>query len=193
MSLTTPPLRVFIAIELSEQVKNFLAKLCLDLKRFGADIRWVRTDGIHLTLKFLGEIRSTLIPEIEEAVQPVFASETKLLVHVRGLGIFPSIRNPRVIWAGVEDNEKRLVSLAEKIDSALEGIGFSRENRPFMPHLTLGRTKSRQDLMQVIDFVEKHKNLPGPDFHAHRAVLFQSVLKYGGAEYSSLKLFNFGV
>jgi RNA 2',3'-cyclic 3'-phosphodiesterase len=193
MSLMTPSLRVFIAIELSEQVKDFLAKLSLELKRFGADVRWVRIDGIHLTLKFLGEVRSTLIPQIDDAVQPIFASQEKLLVQVRGLGIFPSTRNPRIIWAGVEDNEERLTYLAEKIDSKLVGLGFLRENRVFRPHLTLGRIKSKHDLTLIIGFLEKHKQVTGPYFHAHRAVLFQSVLKPTGAEYSPLSFFNFGV
>ena len=135
-------IRSFVAIELTADAKAFLASTIQQLKPDGPELKWVRPEAIHLTLKFLGNVDRRVIPELERALSPVFASQTSFDLSIRSVGAFPSASAPRVVWAGLVDSSNALPSLAEAVEDAVEALGFSKEKRPFKPHLTLGRAKS---------------------------------------------------
>jgi 2'-5' RNA ligase len=183
--------RAFIAIELPEDVKRFLERISTKLKKCGADVGWVRTENIHLTLKFLGSVRPDLIPSIEEAVAPVFGEQSPVNLAVRGLGVFPGMRSPRVVWTGCVDSSKALGPLVAKLEESLEPLGFTKEKRPFSPHLTLGRARSNKRVPDLVEELRQNLDVSGPEFTADHAVLFQSVLKPTGAEYRPLRSFGF--
>jgi RNA 2',3'-cyclic 3'-phosphodiesterase len=184
-------IRCFIAIELPEQVKRFLDTTSSDLKKCGADVKWVRSSGIHLTLKFLGNVKIELIPVIDQRVRPIFARQSRIDVHVSGLGAFPSLGRPRVIWAGLQVSGNALSNLVRQLEQELELIGFNAEKRAFSPHLTLGRVRSGKGGADLIQAVRQRMDMAGPTFEADHAVLFKSVLKPSGAEYFAISRFNF--
>lgn len=136
-------IRTFIAIELSEEVKAGLVKLQGELKRKGEGVRWVRPGGIHLTLKFLGDIPADRIKGIAQAVRQACVGLSPFQLIFAGLGCFPNLRRPRVIWVGVEGETETLARLQRAIEGNLKALGFPPEKRGFTPHLTLGRVRRR--------------------------------------------------
>lgn len=184
-------IRAFIAVELPDAVREFLAEISAELKRTGGDVKWVRPESIHLTLKFLGAVRNELVPEIEAVAVPVFSRQQPFVVQAKGLGAFPHLGRPRVIWAGLEDREGRLGPLAGLVESAVVPLGIPRERKSFNPHLTLGRVRSDKGRTDLVETVRQRMEVIGPSFSVDHAVLFQSILKPSGAEYRALRRFDF--
>ena len=182
-------MRLFVALELSDAVRMTVRELLDRLQRARADVRWVRPEGMHLTLKFIGEVPEEKVAPIKRALAQA-ASAKPVAMAFRGLGYFPNERRPRVLWIGIEASEN-LAELAAQLEAALEPLGIARENRPFVPHLTLGRFKSAKRLAQLQEEVAA---LPSTEFgriEAGEFFLFQSKLSPKGAEYSKLERFAF--
>jgi 2'-5' RNA ligase len=184
-------IRVFFAIELPEEIKLFLKQSSAELRQYGGDVRWVNPAGMHLTIKFLGEIRSDLVQIIEQEVRPVFTSQKPSVHHLARVGVFPDLKRPRVVWVGCSDDSAALVPLVSRLEEALVRLGFPKEKRAFQPHLTLGRIRSNKGISGLVEGVRERMEISGPKFSADHAVLFQSVLKPSGAEYSRLLTFQF--
>jgi 2'-5' RNA ligase len=135
-------IRSFIAIELPEEAKKGLARLRKELERDEHKfVKWVDPAGIHLTLKFLGNIPSKQVAEITEAMKKASQGISLFHLEISGLGAFPSLRQARVFWVGVGGEMDQLSRLQQNIDSALAALGFAKEQRPFVPHLTLARIR----------------------------------------------------
>ncbi|MCJ7668926.1 MAG: RNA 2',3'-cyclic phosphodiesterase [Dehalococcoidia bacterium] len=135
-------IRSFIAIELSEEAKKGLARLRKELERDEHKfVKWVDPGAIHLTLKFLGNIPSNRVMEITEAIEEAAQGIPPFHLEISGLGAFPSLRQARVFWVGVGGEVDKLSGLQQNIDSALAALGFAKEERPFVPHLTLARIR----------------------------------------------------
>ena len=134
------PIRAFIAVGVSLEARTELENA---IQRLDAQaptgIRWVKPSGLHLTLKFLGDVSPQNLPEIIHAVGQSAAESPALLIHLSGLGVFPNERNPRVLRAGVEGDLEALANLQEKIEDAIVSLGFPRERRPFSPSLDSGQ------------------------------------------------------
>ncbi len=179
-------MRTFIAVPLPEECKSLLGQLQDKLKPYGADVRWVAVTSIHLTLKFLGEIDPELIPKLMDALRTASAGQTCFQLSLRGLGGFPNLSSPRVVWCGLGGDSGKLSRLQAKVESACEGLGFKPENRPFSPHLTLGRVQGKRNLQRLLDYIKI-----APDFEqafeADRFHLYRSVLTPRGAVYSVLE------
>src|SRR5512143_3510042 len=135
-------IRTFIAIEIPDSIKAAMADVQKELRKTGADVGWTRPEGVHLTLKFLGPVEAELIPKLAAAVETAIKDEAPLAVEVKGTGVFPSARAPRVVWLGLGGDINVLAGIARKVDAACEGLGFKPDGRPFKPHLTLGRVRS---------------------------------------------------
>jgi 2'-5' RNA ligase len=135
-------IRSFIAIELSEEAKEGLARLRKELERDEHKfVKWVDPGGIHLTLKFLGNIPSKRVTEITEAMGKAAQGISPFHLEISGLGAFPSLRQVRVLWVGISGEVDKLSRLQQNIDSTLAALGFAKEERPFVPHLTLARIR----------------------------------------------------
>jgi len=184
-------IRAFIAIDLPGEIRDFLGRISSDLKKAGGDVKWVRPESIHLTLKFLGEVPRQLLESIETELQTVFEVQNRFIIRVSGLGSFPGLRNPRVVWAGLEDLSGRLAPMVSLLESRLEPLGFAKEKRSFSPHLTLGRFRSNRGSRDLIEAIRQGMDISGPGFTAYQAVLFQSVLEPSGAKYTALRRFDF--
>jgi len=138
-------MRVFIAIELGRELQNNLLILKERLERQVPyrSVRWVRPEGIHLTLKFLGDVPAARIAAISQAVETACRSFEPFTCELSGLGCFPNPRRPRVLWVGVHEPSGTLKGLHKAVERELAAIGFAPENRPFSPHLTLGRVQRK--------------------------------------------------
>ena len=182
-------MRLFVAIDISPPVRAELASLMKQLQRTEPRARWVRVEGMHVTLKFLGETRPEHLPAIHQALEKI-TSRSAVEMRFRGLGFFPNARRPRVLWAGIEASPN-LAELAQGVDQAVEPSGFPRETRSFVPHLTLARFPAPggwDALVRATGELSSHEfgSSSESDFH-----LIQSFLKPSGAEYKKLASFAF--
>ncbi len=184
-----PEIRAFIAIELPEEVKCYLRELVEDWKRLDRGVKWTRSEGIHLTLKFLGNVDRSGLEAIKEFAGPVFAGRAPFSLSVAGTGAFPNPKRPRVIWAGVDDYDRILEPMVKDLETALEPLGFEPEKRRFNPHLTIGRVKAARISSELIEAMTQMRQASGPAFHVDRGIFYQSVLKPSGAEYVPLAEF----
>lgn len=182
-------MRLFVALDVPEEVHAALAELSARLRKTCQSARWVRLEGVHITLKFIGEVPAEQYEGIRQTLGglPSFAP---IEVRFAGLGFFPSPRRPRVFWAGVEGGP-HLAELAAAIEMKLEPLGIAPEKRAFHPHLTLARFESPQGTQALRDAVE---SLGTPEFGSEtfrEFHLYQSVLKRSGAEYTRLVSYPF--
>jgi RNA 2',3'-cyclic 3'-phosphodiesterase len=182
-------MRIFVALDLPEEVRQALAQFAAGLRACCAGARWTRPEGIHVTLKFIGETKTERVESIQTALAGVHSPHAVDL-RFRGAGFFPDARRPRVFWAGVEASPN-LTELASAVEAALQPLGIPPETRPFAPHLTLARFKSEDGLAQLLKALEQS---PAREFGAARATefhLYQSILKPNGAHYLRLASFPF--
>jgi 2'-5' RNA ligase len=179
-------MRTFIAIELSDAVRDTLLGFLGEMKRLDAPVRWIRPEGMHLTLKFLGEVSTDKAAAVRSILDDVTAHHASFSLEFSGTGTFPSHqRAPRVIWAGISQSQP-LEALHKDLEDRLESIGFPRESRRFNPHLTLGRVKAPLNLEAVLDFLHRKDRTAFGTMRASSVILFKSVLKPTGAEYSQI-------
>jgi 2'-5' RNA ligase len=184
--------RTFIAIDLDEVLKMSLAAFVAELRALASNIRWVGTSGMHLTLKFLGEIDEADVPGISSVLEEIGRRQRPFTLMLQGTGAFPpGRRNPRVFWVGAGP-VSALVSLQEEIEMEMGKRGFERENRPYHPHLTLGRVKFPAPLDSLILELQKHKDRFFGEMNVQSFVFFRSLLKPSGAEYAILKEIDLG-
>src|SRR3990172_10248535 len=179
-------MRLFIAIEIPEEIKKEMAEIQRRLKESGADAGWTRPEGIHLTLKFLGEVPETKISMIMDALTNAPKGRGGFRLDVEGVGTFPTPKSARVVWVGVSGDVERLAKLQTAVEDVMAGLGFEREKRAFTPHLTLGRIKyihSRERWLKTLDS-EKDARLSALEVKA--VSLMKSELKPSGAVYTEL-------
>jgi 2'-5' RNA ligase len=185
-------IRSFLAIELPKPILRKIEEVQGDLRSTRADVRWVNPEKIHLTLKFFGNIEESRIEPIFKSIEEPIRNTLPFSLEVRGVGAFPHLRNPRVIWMGLVDGREVLVSFQKQIETQLEKIGFQPEDRPFHPHLTLGRMKSSRGKEELVGGMERHKEEEFGDFQVERVILFKSDLKPSGPIYTLLKEIKLG-
>ena len=179
-------IRAFVAIELPCRVIASIAEIQDRLKKHGFNIRWVRPGNIHLTLKFLGNIESGTVEKIGDAVSRAVNDSEPLSLEVAGLGVFPNMHRPRVVWVGISGDTGGLQVLQKKVDSRLLSVGFPEEARLYKGHLTLGRVKGALPMKRFQLAFDRCRDFYGGAFLAHELILFKSDLKPTGSEYTKL-------
>jgi 2'-5' RNA ligase len=183
-------IRSFIAIELPREVKQGLGMLVERLRGVGHPlVKWVEPEGIHLTLKFLGNVASDKLPEIIRVTGEAVQGISPFAVEIRGLGTFPSWQRPQVVWVGVKDEANQLIDLQKNIDAALRDVGFPPEPRFFTPHLTLARVRERAKAGERQEFGNwlcSAKFDSCLDFTVNAISLMKSELTPKGAIYTRL-------
>jgi 2'-5' RNA ligase len=185
-------IRSFLAIELPKLILKKIEEVQRDLRSTRADVRWVNPEKIHLTLKFFGNIEESRIDPIFKSIEEPIRNTPPYSIEVKGVGAFPQLRNPRVIWIGLVNGKEILTSFQKQIETQLEKIGFQTENRPFHPHLTLGRMKSSRGKEEMVERMEKHREEEFGDFQVERVILFKSDLKPSGPVYTLLREIKLG-
>ena len=183
-------IRSFVAIPLNADIISCIEEMQEELRSLPADVKWVRPQSIHLTLKFLGNIEESEIGNIAQKIQHVTNGYKSWSMLVKNLGTFPSPRNPRVVWVGMEDKSGQIITLQNQIEQELVKLGFEKERRKFSPHLTLGRVRSPKGKKYLLQHLTEKKEKVFGEILVDRVVLFRSDLKPTGAIYTALKEFT---
>lgn len=174
--------RVFLAVEVSDKARGQVAAVLADLRvRSGSQVRWVKPEVMHLTLVFLGEVPEGFVSSANERLTAELPQLPVIRCRLAGLGAFPAPQRARVVWVGVDTGRDEIIRTQRAATRALERIGFQPERRPFSPHLTLGRLREPGDVSRAVE-----RQFVSGEFAVKRVVLFRSVLRPQGPEYTVL-------
>ena len=179
-------IRSFVAIPLAANVTGGAIKLIRKLSEPDDGIKWVPLDNLHLTLKFLGDVDNTEVPDICNALSDICDQYDPFMLHFKGTGGFPNLDKPRILYAGVNDPTGALVEMVGRIETSLADLGFKPEPRDYRPHLTLGRTRSRsrQAGNTVIEKLREHSDIDFGEMEVDAVELVASFLdKKSGPTY----------
>lgn len=195
-------MRLFVAFDIEEEIRQKIMCFMESLRDFAAEVRWIRVDSLHITLKFIGEQREEALPSIQQTLHAVHSAGIE--INFRGFGFFPTAKSARVFWAGVEAGPE-LASLASKVDVALSHLNIPKEEHGYRPHLTLARggshrrgsgtphqLKTDAPSRSFQRLQEKLASMPDPEFGtmtAQEFFLYQSRLTPQGSRYSRLAAF----
>ncbi len=183
-------IRAFLAIDPPPEVLERIVRMQGILrKKIPHGVRWVNPDGIHLTLKFLGNIFPSNRESILSLLPGIAEAHRSFTLSAGRIGVFPGISKPRVIWIGIGGESQELVSLRQDIEDSLETAGFAREDRPFRAHLTLGRIKNPRTLQGIEEVIARGRDFDAGSFSADKVLFIKSDLTPAGAVYTNLAVF----
>jgi len=193
---STQKLRLFVAIPMPETVRNETTGVQRELRRLvpGDAIRWTKPEQFHLTLRFLGDVPVERVPALQEGIKAVCRGSLALRLRAQGVGFFPNARSPRVIWAGVNDGEGRLVDLQKKIADAVGPFAEKPGEEKFAGHVTIGRVKflNRPEIEKLAAHAQAVKDRLFGAWTANEVELIRSDLLPSGASHTLLAAFPFG-
>ena len=184
-------LRCFIAVEIPEAIRGAIVSSIDSLKKSGADVKWVSPENIHITLQFLGDTEEARIPLIKGSLDKILLTYSPFYIKIAGVGCFPDVRRPRIIWVGTEESQP-VINLHGDIAKGLERLGYQEEERNFTPHLTIGRVKSNRNSGELIRKMDEIKAASFSGFEVQNITLMKSELKPSGPIYYSLAEIPFG-
>ncbi len=181
--------RLFWAVPLPDDVHTHIERLQRELIRRvpGGSVRWVPPGNVHVTLAFLGDWNRSDIPRMVERVTQAVKTVPTFSLQVEAPGVFPNVRRPRVIWLGIGGDMDALRQLQSVVAQALSALGWKAEKRPYTPHLTIGRVRKGQSgdvLARIGDAVQHVRTSPFGRHRVREIILYRSVLKPSGAEYT---------
>lgn len=179
-------MRLFIAIDLGDEVRRMVGKQLEKLQPLAPNAKWVKVEGMHVTLAFLGYVEDGRLPDVKAVVEEVATRHVPMSFSVQTLGGFGSSNRPRVLWAGLDGEVEALAAVKGDLDQRLIPLGYQAENRPFKPHLTLARARQPSGDPALARCVR----YPGPSSFGSaridRLILFRSDLSPKGARYTAL-------
>ncbi len=179
--------RTFLAIDPGKPLVDRMRRLQDDLGELEADVKWVEPANLHLTLLFLGEIEDRDLVSVCRATSDVTAALDRFAFTLKGVGCFPNMRRPRVLWVGVEEGKESLISLHAAIEAPLLALGcYRREARPFTPHLTIGRVNTEQGESILASALIERKSWAGGESSVHEVLVMGSELRPSGPKYTIL-------
>jgi 2'-5' RNA ligase len=176
-------MRVFIAVDLPNELRTEFVELERQLRPLTDTARWVAPESIHITLKFIGEVPEKRADDIDAALTGL--TWKPFTITVRGVGFFPGNRSPRVLWAGME--APTMQKLAEELDQRMERLGFDKEKRAFRPHITLARARDSRLDSALVTAASEYAEREFGSFTVDRIFLFKSTLNPAGAIHERLK------
>jgi len=178
-------IRTFIAAELSDEVRSQICGAIVRLRECLEGVRWVATENLHLTFKFLGNVEPDHLERVLCEVEGVARGSAPFVLSFSGLGVFPNVRRPRVIWVGVDDGSDDLIAIQKAVETALVRRGFPKDDKPFRPHLTVGRVRSKRPTPDLAALLSDIEVRPSPQMITHVSV-FRSDLTPNGPIYKAL-------
>lgn len=182
--------RIFVAVDISGEARRKVADYIETLRNEFSRVRvgWDKAEKLHLTLKFLGDTSEKQLNDLEKIVAEISSKLTNFKLQIADTGLFPNVKNPRVLWIDVKDDAKNLTKINSLLEAECEKIGFAKERRGFVPHLTVGRVREPS---QARDLTQKHlQNKFAPcEFEVSEIVIYESKLQAHGSIYSKLKTF----
>lgn len=183
-------IRAFIAIELNLETRELLSSIQIELKKTRADVKWVKPENIHLTIKFLGNINSDQANEIKKILSEVARENNQFDIDLSEVGAFPKKEYPRVIWVGVEKNKDKVAKIAADLEERIVNLGIPKEDRPFQSHITIGRVRSNDNRADLVDKLKTITLAQKPSLLISKLTLFKSTLSPSGPIYEILSEAN---
>jgi len=178
-------IRCFIAIPIGETIEKQISDLIFSLKKHDADIKWIKPDGMHITIKFLGKTQDRMIPKIKDALVHAASLFDPFFITIQGIGAFPHVNRPRIFWVGIK-NMDSLEKLHTEIEDRMSRIGYVTEERSFHPHITLGRVRSQRGVRTITRMLDLARDTEFGDAYIDKLELMKSDLKPAGAVYTCL-------
>lgn len=178
--------RLFVAVEITGEIRKKLAEFQDKLKKVDADVGWVAPENIHITLKFIGAIDEEKIEAITNIIKDSVTHIKPFDLDYRGVGTLPTEKNPRVIFADVIDVGGVLAKIHERLDNQLMALGVEHEDRKFNAHLTVGRIKTRRNVRKLIENLNSYNGFDFGSEHVTQVVLMKSDLSPEGPIYTKL-------
>jgi len=180
-------LRVFVGVEIGPAVRRRAAELIAALRGTSANVKWVDPPLLHWTLKFLGEVPQRDAVGVCRAISGAVAGLAPFSLEVRGAGAFPTAARPRTVWLGAADGAEAMIALHDRVDAALEPLGFRREHRRFQPHLTIGRVRGDgPGILELGQMILQRAEFDAGGMTVQAATVFQSTLLPDGPIYEPL-------
>ena len=179
-------IRTFIAVPVPPDVVRAAAEARARCGHIRDAVRWVPPERIHITLKFLGDTETDRVAAASALLKRAAAATAPFRLVAGGLGVFPTVKRPRVLWMGITGDTAPLITFARQLDAELTSLGFAAERRPFKAHLTLGRFTAKSDPRRLVDTLLAAAGGAAAAFSAERVVLYQSELTPSGAVYTPL-------
>lgn len=184
-------IRTFIAVRIPAEVRRRLADIEQKLKSSGADVKWVPEENFHLTLKFLGNVDPDRLRAVCDAIRSIAETSNAFEVTLTGVGAFPKASRPSVVWVGVTTGAEEMKALAARVDDALAGLGFLREERGFSAHVTLGRVRSARHIHRLPEVIESLKDEEAGVFTVGSVAVMKSDLRPSGPVYTVIEEYSF--
>lgn len=184
-----PSIRCFIAIELPDSIQKVFEEIQNKLRSKIRNASWTKFGNFHLTLKFLGDVKQNRFSEICNGIENVSKKHEPFPLYFGGIGAFPNITRPRVLWIGLKKGESTTTRLGKELNSEMVHLGFKNERR-FHPHVTLARIRSYVNLSSLSDLLEKYDTLQNTKHTVNEIVLVKSELHPSGAVYTPIKKFQ---
>ena len=178
--------RVFVALAIPAEVRAALGDAQARLKPAGADVKWVRPEAIHATLRFIGDTNEERVPVLGEAIAAAAAGVAPFALEARGAGFFPEESRPRVVWIGLGGDLPALLRLQARVEAEVVRVGYPAEGRPFSAHLTLGRVRSGKRVKELVLAAQEFSGWVLGAFPVDRVILYRSELRPQGAIYTRL-------
>jgi 2'-5' RNA ligase len=183
-------IRAFVALRLSAESAAMVANFIDELRGSGAGIRWTRAANLHLTLRFLGDaVAAATIPALATALDKIGNTTEPFPLLAQGTGAFPDLTRPRIIWIGLRSD--RLIRLAERVEAAARECGFPPDDRPFVPHLTIGRVRDRRRWGGLRDAIAAGAQRDFGHSPIDSMVLYRSILGRESPTYEAIAQFPF--
>ena len=182
--------RCFVAIEIPEPIQALLKPVQTRLQSEVRKASWTKQGNFHLTLKFLGDVKTEAVDAISKTVQNVANTQKPFSIELGGIGAFPTLARPRVIWTGIKHGASTVSSLAKAVNRELKHLGFPTDNR-FHPHLTLGRLRTPVNLKPLKSVLDKYDTIDGAIVNVNEIIVMQSQLHPNGAIYTPLNVCPF--
>ncbi|MFP4040145.1 MAG: RNA 2',3'-cyclic phosphodiesterase [Desulfosudaceae bacterium] len=182
-------LRTFLAFDLPPEATRRVAEIQRDLAGHGLKMKWVRPENVHLTIKFLGNVPVAELEKVAEAAADIAGRAAPMSLRLKGLGVFPGIKRPNVLWTGLTGDNRSLIEFHDLLEAALAEAGFEKDRRAFKAHLTIARIKSPVDPRLLAEAMEVCGQFPETELPARQLTLYKSELRPSGAVYTVLQQF----
>ena len=182
-----PKLRTFLAVPLDTALRRRATAVMTALQAVPGEVKWVDSPNLHLTLKFLGEVETRDIPDVCRVAGQAVADLAPFTFEVHGVGAFPNLQRPRTFWLGAREGHEAMVTLAERLDTALQTLGFRRESRRFEPHLTIGRLRQGgRTSPELVAELQQRSDLAIGSMKVSEVIVYSSDLRPSGPIYDVL-------
>ena len=184
-------IRCFVAIEIPDRIQAILSEVQSDFRSRIKKASWTRNGNFHMTLRFIGDVETTQIQEIDETLQKAVNFLKPFSIEIGGIGTFPNLSRPRVLWVGLTQGVREVTTLSKRINRELAKLGFQKDSR-FHPHFTLARLKEQVNMRTYTKLFNKHETIEGTVMNANHITLVRSELHPSGAVYTPINIYHLG-